>query len=111
MSIWADLEERDRQVREETRAESEKEITRLVAERDKAREECGHEKAMRASIREEMYRWIEAARTAEAKVSAIEALAERWVSLAPADDWGDSLDDTILSDAGRQILAAIEGTP
>ena len=68
------LAEHGRNVREVARevygAEIERlrdEVERLTNERDRAREECGHEKAMRASQREELMQHFSKRREAEAE--------------------------------------------
>ena len=52
-------------------------IERLTNERDRAREECGHEKAMRASQREEMMRYFVDWQAAKATVARVEALCDQ----------------------------------
>jgi hypothetical protein len=50
--------------------------------------------------------------TASSLVAAVEAaLAEvdRWATLAPPDDWGESTHDTALADAGRSLRETISG--
>lgn len=49
----------------------------------------------------------ERAERAEARLAAIRERAREWAGLAPPDDWGESTTDTVLSDAGRSILAII----
>jgi len=57
----------------------------LRAERDRAREEVGFEKGIKNSIREELYNFIQLrtealarAEAAEARLAAVEALADEW---------------------------------
>ena len=33
-----------------------------------------------------------------------------WVDKVPSDDWGDDVVDTVLADAGRHLLAIMDGT-
>ena len=49
-------------------------VARLTDERDRAREECGYEKAMRAHQREEMMQHFRKRREAEATVARVEAV-------------------------------------
>ena len=37
-------------------------------------------------------------------IKAVEDRASAWAGLAPADDWGNDIGDTVYSDAGRAIL-------
>ena len=52
-------------------------VARLTDERDRAREECGYEKAMRAHQRDELMQHFGKRREAEATIARVEALAER----------------------------------
>ena len=60
----------------------EKERADLRAERDRAREECGHEKAMRASIRDELYRFVALQREEKERADALAAKVEWLEGLA-----------------------------
>ena len=46
---------------------------------------------------------------ARAAVARVEALAQQWAALAPADDWGDDMASTVQADLGRSVLAALRG--
>ncbi|WP_436759362.1 hypothetical protein [Streptosporangium sp. V21-05] len=48
------------------------------------------------------------AEKAEAAVARVRQHAEEWARRAPADDWGDTPQDTVLSDAGRFLLAVLD---
>jgi hypothetical protein len=61
-----------------------------------------------------MHRAITRAETAEAELAALRAqvesaekFARKLADLAPDDDWGNSVTDTVLADAGRQFLRAL----
>lgn len=41
---------------------------------------------------------------AEAAVAAVAVKATEWQKLAPADDWGDTPQDTVMADVGRYLL-------
>lgn len=43
-----------------------------------------------------------------ALIDDIRAEALRWSELAPADDWGADMVDTVVSDVGRGLLRKIE---
>lgn len=45
---------------------------------------------------------------AEATIARVRQRAERWAALAPPDDWGDNMADTVFADAGRLILADLD---
>lgn len=47
----------------------------------------------------------ERAERAEAAVAAVAVKATEWQKLAPADDWGNTPQDTVLADTGRYLLA------
>jgi hypothetical protein len=49
----------------------------------------------------------ERAERAEGKLAGARGSAEAWAALAPPDEWGESMADTIKSDCGRAILAII----
>lgn len=42
-------------------------------------------------------------------VARVREKATEWAALAPADDWGDTPQDTTLADAGRYLLRLIDG--
>lgn len=50
----------------------------------------------------------ERAEKAEAALERVRAKAAEWATLAPADDWGDTPHDTVLSDAGRYLLKLLD---
>ncbi|WP_433520117.1 hypothetical protein ACQP2T_64000 (plasmid) [Nonomuraea sp. CA-143628] len=54
--------------------------------------------------------WRERAEKAEAGNARVRELGEQWRALAPDDDWGDSMADTVMADAGRAVLAALDDT-
>jgi hypothetical protein len=56
--------------------------------------ECGHEAALGL---------------AEMRLDQIRAQAAEWTALAPADDWGDTPQDTQLADVGRYLLGLLDG--
>lgn len=43
-----------------------------------------------------------------AVVKAVRTKAEDWAALAPGDDWGEDIAQTIVADAGRGILATLD---
>lgn len=43
-----------------------------------------------------------------AVVKAVRTKAEGWAALAPDDDWGEDIAQTIVADAGRAILATLD---
>lgn len=45
---------------------------------------------------------------AEQRLAAIREKAVEWANLAPPDDWGDTPQDTALSDAGRLLMQIID---
>lgn len=66
----------------------EERIDVLVRERDAAREECGHEKAMRRSIRVEMGHWITRCQKAEAENASLRGMATRDQELSNEGEGG-----------------------
>lgn len=50
------------------------------------------------------------AETAEAAIARVRALAATWAALGPADDWADTVTDTLAADCGREILATLDNT-
>lgn len=82
-------------------------IAALEADRDKAREECGHEKAMRASLHREFDGWLAACRKGEC-FPCVDGgrKAERDAAVALADKllryilrFGLDMDDALYSEA------------
>jgi hypothetical protein len=43
-----------------------------------------------------------------AVVKAVRTKAEGWAGMAPDDDWGEDIAQTIVADAGRAILATLD---
>lgn len=48
------------------------------------------------------------AEQAESAVQRVRVLAEELASRAPADDWSDSMAETVAADMGRVFLAALD---
>lgn len=98
-------------------------IERLTAERDAAREYHGFQRGLRASLARDLDTTMDLKVGLEAEVERLRARAERaeaalvrardlavtWAVKAPEDDWGDSVSDTVLADAGRDLLAVLDG--
>lgn len=57
------------------------EVERLTAERDKAREDCGFEKGMRAAMRVELDMFIRLSRQAGERVAAVQVLVDQSVGM------------------------------
>ncbi len=45
---------------------------------------------------------------AEQRLAAVREKAVEWSALAPADDWGDTPQDTALADTGRYLISLID---
>ncbi|SOD80065.1 hypothetical protein SAMN06272781_6850 [Streptomyces sp. 1222.2] len=58
--------------------------------------ECGHEAALGL---------------AEMRLGQVRAKVTEWQALAPADDWGDTPQDTVLADVGRLLLQILGSAP
>lgn len=74
------------------------------AERDVLRDETGlssPDAEFIAHSREDMAALL-------AVVKAVRTKAEGWAALAPDDDWGEDIAQTIVADAGRSILATLD---
>lgn len=47
-------------------------------------------------------------RDAEQRLADIREKAAAWANLAPPDDWGNTPQDTVLSDVGRLLMQIID---
>ena len=105
------------------RADMDAAIARLTAERDAAREYHGFQRGLRASLARDLDATMDLRVGLEAEVERLRARAERaeaalvrvrdlavtWAAKAPEDDWGDTPSETVLADAGRDLLTALDG--
>ncbi len=80
-------------------------VTELAALQAVARgycPDCGRGDA--APTADDWERERQRANRAEAALAVVTAKATEWTALAPADDWGNTPQDTALADAGRYLL-------
>ncbi len=88
-------------------------LDRVIAERDKAREECGYEKRMREAQRKELDQFVRLKREREAERDALAATVQRVRGLA--DEWehgeysATEVEPGIAYCAGL-LRAALDGT-
>lgn len=78
-----------------------------TTERDEAWRLTGK---LATEVREMEIRQADETKAAQVKLAAVRELAESWAARAPADDWGESMGDTALADAGRAVLTVLDGS-